>query len=80
MMGLDVRGRQTKDRNRRSLNTTRVEGKNIVKGCGTKGSGKDRTGQFQVINESGSGYDPHFKCCLIRLGWPNPSQEMPPKR
>ncbi len=49
-------------------------GGNLVKGCGTKGSGKKRRGTWQVINQSGSGYSPRFKCCLIRHGIPRPSQ------
>lgn len=53
-------------------------GGDIVKGCGTYipagGTGKDRQGQFEVINEDTNSYDPYFKCCLIRLGWENPSQ------
>ena len=52
-------------------------GGNLVKGCGTTGKGKKRKGQFQVINQSGSGYDPRFKCCLIRQGILNPSHSIP---
>ena len=55
-------------------------GGNLVKGCGTTGTGKNRTGQFQVINQSGDSYDPRFKCCLIRQGIPNPSQTIPTTR
>lgn len=52
-------------------------GGNVVTGCGTTGAGKNRKGQFQVINQSGAGYEPFFKCCLKRRGWKNPTQEVP---
>ena len=55
----------------------KAKGGDIVKGCGTTGSGKNRKGQWQVINESGEGLEPHFKCCLKRQGWSNPTPIVP---
>ncbi len=52
-------------------------GGNLVTGCGTTGQGKDRRGYWQVINQSSSGFDDRFRCCLIRRGIPNPSQNIP---
>jgi RHS repeat-associated protein len=51
---------------------------NVVKGCGTIGSGSNRRGTWQVINQSDpNNYDPAFKCCLIRRGIKSPLQIIP---
>lgn len=52
-----------------------------MKGCGTTGEGRNRKGYWQVINESGGQFEPHFKCSLKRRGWTDPQPTvLPPGR
>ena len=50
----------------------------LVKECGTKGSGAHRTGVWQVINQSESHLWMKFKCCLAKdEGIRNPTSKVP---
>lgn len=58
-------------------------GGNLVTGCGF-GKFRGLPSQWQVINEdsvrtkSTPNLNPDLKCCLIKRGWSNPSQTIPP--